>query len=468
VSTESIAFGRNAKEGDFEALEKLDETIQQKEDVFNPAAHTGEVVGVDGGVGTVAANKFDWNGRVRKSDGLFDGWPDTPEGVKHCSTNGAVPEPTRERPAPGYFSKRVLLFLSGESFRGARGVNQLMLNHDIQESRCSAHAAEIQKAEAKAQLANLVAPLVQAGFDVDIALFSYTCAGTDASLDAALSDYYNQGAPGLPAAARVVLANFSKPLPMMGDGITAAANVMADALSRSKSGYASVIWWRFDIVPMRKLNVGEATSLPIALDRKTKFEHEPGYAVWGRETVAIHDDQVFFFPGWAASCFLSPTINREQWLEEFPGQLLENGRSIPQIKSSFKGLGATFFQGAPERMPEMLKPVIYRGSMTNCFWSGGSMKTCYFLRDKFDGPPCSALHQVKTACQAECKSSDPKRGEQCLQAFWGSYIFYLETAHQPDWDDKSIDEQGVTAGMRIPDTSKALFTCKGLFGGGDS
>ena len=366
--------------------------------------------------------------------------------------------------------RRVLLIMCKRAFRGHQGMLRLLRqsahpaatglafnrsNQALIESiECSREAVAIQRATSLAQDKLLIRPLESAGFTVDVIISAAVMCSQPKFIKeqrARLGEYYGKhrlvgvdvyAAPATQAqtmlrALRNVQDHFRK-------YVIGVRDAELDSQGRRKPfkkpiAYHSVLFWRFDVVPIRPIaTVGAPTGPPPTRAAIRQLMHSNAtaglYPLWAREFIASHGGDILLsIPGWMMPCVLpklqvccgraqDATGKRRDTREGVcdadidarlgrrVGNFCENsfitrqlstwtkqmpGRADPSDSGILSARERTWVAALAFRAPP-----IYRGPIGAFSFAGGAMRTCRFLRMHYDGPLCDARHVLAQGCSA--------------------------------------------------------------------
>ena len=363
-----------------------------------------------------------------------------------------------------FHGRRVLLVMCKRAFRGHQGVLRLLrqlgsmdvvgdtarltvsnppapsdraLNEALQ---CSDEAVNIQHATSLAHEKNIIRSLEAAGFSVDVIISAAILCPRPKFLEtqrARLVEWY--GRHRLVAEPDVYKSPATQAQAMLRALKTVQEHLKRDHLRRRENrmgplAYHSVLFWRFDIVPIHPIaTVGAPTGPPLtraAIRQLMNANATAGlYPIWAREFIASHGgDMLLSIPGWMMACALpklavccssldAGVLRNSACDASFDARPGRQGgnfcelsfilRQLRTWSTNIPGVANPVDSGvlsARERTwvaaLAFRAPPIYRGPFGIYPFAGGAMRTCHILHYRFGGPMCDARHVLAQGCEA--------------------------------------------------------------------
>ncbi|KAJ1456808.1 hypothetical protein M885DRAFT_516873 [Pelagophyceae sp. CCMP2097] len=346
------------------------------------------------------------SGRLPIEGAGLDGW----KAPEICKRSPAV-RPTPDAPAPGFFSKRVALIVNRLAFRGFGGLG------DKHRYVATPAAVQMQLAISRTVLKNFVKPLERIGFHVDVFVATHSSPKLTPGLWEALVDSFGPNVVstslinGTSASSRDVGQSAA-----MREGLM----LLERHMLVKNVTYRSVMIRRFDVALVKALGPSEPTTA--FLDKLEAYESKPTlqltgmrssseYALWASSVLGQSVDFTFAIPGWFLGCWFGmvlhgPELRDVEWWSE-GGSLL----SVPKVRDSLRAVS----KNAGGYLP--FDEVVYRGQYGQSHNEGG-LVVCRYLRKEAQGPPCSAVYELRDLCAVEFRD----KGVRLTDAFWLKYV----------------------------------------------
>lgn len=348
---------------------------------------------------------------------------------------------------------RILVVMWMEAFRGACGMRSVIavgvtMRPDLSKKfpakcwerknqfYCTPLSFRIQRALSASHQKRLIAPMEEAGFDVDIVLTSHGCPRFTSNL----RHFYSSSSfdeASVVRKERVILTNISSSShPHHEFSRRRAFNYLALAYRQAVDAgkpYLRVIMFRYDLLP----------SIPIALagglsiKETIESQNYPGFDPWGNLTgyFTSQGDTAYNFPAWYVPCFCKREVESEEHYRSNICDVYSDEECLVALRD--RGINPDFKLIRNHHSSEVFGSVsIYRGSVgrihenfadaTYNSFSGDPWDLCNDLQAHFtynqsktDSLACRFPELVNQACHAgrACVGDSAAALEAYMDAF---------------------------------------------------